>query len=73
MRAEVLVCVKKSKSKLTNASDSWLTKGNKITKAVQNFTSLDFRNSNPLLCTSSFTNYFGKTQWNTYVVRHCNL
>lgn len=39
MRAEVLVCVGKSKGKLVNALDSWLTNGNKITKAVQNFTS----------------------------------
>lgn len=86
MRAEVLVCVKKSKGKLANASDSWLTKGNKITKAVQSFTSLDFRNSHPLLCTSAFTTYFWKNslllnilsemvplQRSTYVVRHCNL
>lgn len=27
VRAEVLVCVKKSKSESVNASDSWLTKG----------------------------------------------
>lgn len=54
-RAEVLVCVEKSKGKLVNASDSWLTKGKETTRAVQDFTSLDFRNCDPLLCTSSFT------------------
>lgn len=36
------VCVKESKGTLVNAS--WLTKGNKMTRDVQNFTSLDFRN-----------------------------
>lgn len=47
MRAEVMVCVKKSKGKLVNASDSWHAKVNKITKAVQIFTSVDLRNLNP--------------------------
>lgn len=47
VRAEVFVCVEKSKGKLVNASDSWLTNGNKITKAVQNFTSRILETANP--------------------------
>lgn len=33
------MCQEKAKGELLNASDSWLTKGNEITKAVQNGTS----------------------------------
>lgn len=74
MRAEVLVCVKKSKGKLGNASDSWRTKGNKITKAlllwILGMVIL-------LLCTSAFTSLSFQTfplKWFLlYVVRHCNL
>lgn len=79
IRAEVLVCVKKSKGKLVTASDSWLTKRNKITKAVQDFIWIV---EIMIPCCAPFTTYFGNPlsfqtfflkRFFLYVVKHCNL